>query len=128
LRILLDTHTFLWFVLDDPRLSSQARLVVEEPSGEVLISPASYWEIAIKISVGKYRLHDSYETFWRKGMDDNSFGVLPIDLSHTSRLLSMPHHHRDPFDRLLGAQALVEGIPLVSFDPSFDAYGIKRIW
>jgi PIN domain nuclease of toxin-antitoxin system len=128
LKILLDTHAFLWFVLGDSRLSPQARLVVEDASNEVLISPASYWEIAIKISIGKYRLHDSYETFWRKGMDDNSFDVLPIELSHTTRLLSMPHTHRDPFDRLLVAQAIVEGIPLISSDPIFDSYGINRIW
>jgi PIN domain nuclease of toxin-antitoxin system len=128
LRTLLDTHAFLWFVLGDSRLSSQARLVVEDPSNEVLISPASYWEIAIKISVGKYLLHDSYETFWRKGLDDNCFEVLPIDLSHTSRLLLMPHHHRDPFDRLLIAQASAENTPIVSSDPIFDSYGVQRIW
>jgi PIN domain nuclease of toxin-antitoxin system len=118
----------LWFVLSDPNLTVQAKLVVEDPANVVLISPASYWEIAIKISAGRYRLNRSYEEFWQRGMVDNNIGVLPIDLRHTAKLVSLPFHHKDPFDRLLVAQALVEQIPLVSGDAMLDAYGIKRIW
>jgi PIN domain nuclease of toxin-antitoxin system len=126
--LLLDTHCFLWFVLGDSNLTAQAKLVIEDPSNAVLISPASYWEIAIKISVGKFRLNRPYEEFWRRGMLDNDIGVLPVELRHTNRLISLPYYHKDPFDRLLAAQALVEQIPLVSSDAMLDAYGINRIW
>jgi PIN domain nuclease of toxin-antitoxin system len=125
---LLDTHTFLWFVLNDSNLAPQAKLTIEDPANLLLISPVSYWEIAIKISAGKYRLNRSYEEFWRKGMQENAIGLLPIELRHTSRLLSLPFHHKDPFDRLLVAQALTEQIPLLSGDPTLDAYGIQRVW
>ena len=126
--MLLDTHAFLWFVLNDPHLSGAARMAIEDPATKILISPASFWEIAIKMSSGKYKLIRSYDEFWRKGMLDNDINVLPIELHHTSRLLSMPLHHKDPFDRLLIAQALAEQLPLVSNDAALDAYGIVRIW
>jgi PIN domain nuclease of toxin-antitoxin system len=127
-KVLLDTHTFLWFVLDDPDLSQAAKRVIEDSSNRILISPASYWEIAIKISVGKYRLNSTYEDFWRNGMLDNKFDVLHIELRHTARLLDLPLHHKDPFDRLVIAQSLAEDIPVVGRDPRFDSYGVERIW
>jgi PIN domain nuclease of toxin-antitoxin system len=145
--MLLDTQAFLWYVLDDPRLSNRARAAIgggppdmlvnpaqaafdQTQSGnpEVLVSPASYWEIAIKISLGKYVLTVPFETFWRSGIEDNGFRVLPIEVSHAAALLTMPFHHRDPFDRLLVAQATVENIPLLSSDPALDAYPIQRLW
>jgi PIN domain nuclease of toxin-antitoxin system len=126
--LLLDTHCFLWYVLDDPKLTVPAKLATEEPTNAVLVSPASYWEIAIKISAGKYRLNRSYDEFWRRGMVENNIGVLPIELRHTSQLVSLPFHHKDPFDRLLVAQTLTEHISLVSGDTTLDAYGIQRIW
>jgi len=126
--VLLDTHSFLWFVFNDPKLTMPAKLAIEDPSNIVLISPTSYWEIAIKISAGKYRLKRSYDEFWQRGMLDNNITVLPIELRHTSRLISLPFHHKDPFDRLLVAQALTEQLPLVSGDTNLDAYGIQRIW
>jgi PIN domain nuclease of toxin-antitoxin system len=125
---LLDTHAFLWFVLNDSKLSLSAKTTIEVGSNQILVSPANYWEIAIKISCGKYRLHDTFEAFWEKGMNENQITVLPITLNHTAQLLDMPFHHKDPFDRLLIAQALAEGIPLVSSDTRFDAYGVQRIW
>lgn len=128
MTILIDTHAFLWFTLGDSRLSETAKTTIEASSNAVLISPASYWEIAVKISVGKYRLHCSYEEFWQKAMQDNRISVLPIEPRHTAGLISLPFHHKDPFDRLLVAQALVEQIPLVSSDSALDAYGIQRIW
>jgi PIN domain nuclease of toxin-antitoxin system len=127
-RVLLDTHSFMWFVLNDPNLGRQAKLTIESPINEVRLSPVSYWEIAIKISVGRYRLNRPFEDFWRIGMRDNNIGVLPIELGHTNRLLSLPFHHKDPFDRMLVAQALLEQIPLVSGDATLDAYGVQRIW
>jgi PIN domain nuclease of toxin-antitoxin system len=125
---LLDTHAFLWFVLNDSKLSLTAKTTIEVASNQILVSPANYWEIAIKISCGKYRLNDSFEAFWEKGMNENQIAVLPITLNHTAQLLDMPYHHKDPFDRLLIAQALAEGIPLVSSDARFDAYSVQRIW
>ena len=128
MSILLDTHSFLWFVLDDPKLPTSARRAIAGESGIVYLSPASYCEIAIKISVGKYRLDDSYEAFWQNGLADHAIEVLPIDVRHTSRLIDLPFHHKDPFDRLLVAQASADGLPIVSGDVALDAYGIERLW
>jgi PIN domain nuclease of toxin-antitoxin system len=128
MRMLLDTHTFLWFVLGDTRLTANAKASIEEPDNEKLVSPASYWEIAIKISLGKYTLSQSYEEFMERGIVENGFVILPIELKHTAVLTTLPFHHRDPFDRLIIAQAMVEGITIVSGDAAFDAYPIARLW
>ena len=144
MKVLLDTHAFLWYVLDAPQLSSAARAAIEGQAADVLVnpaqaalgpeapealvSPASYWEIAIKISLKKYTLTVPYETFWQHGIEDNDFHVLPIQIAHTAALLTMPFHHKDPFDRLLIAQAIVEGIPIVTADPEFRRYKIKVAW
>ncbi len=128
MRLLLDTHAFLWFILDDPKLSDKARGLIADPDNVVEISPASYWEIAIKISLKKYTLPESYETFMDRELKQNSFRILPIEPKHTAILTELPFHHRDPFDRLLIAQAKSENIPLVSTDAAMDAYPIKRLW
>lgn len=128
MRVLLDTHTLLWFTLGDSSLTVTARAAIEDPANEKLVSPASYWEIAIKINAGKYRLNEDYFTFMRKAIFGNGFRVLAIELTHTAFLTTLPFHHRDPFDRLLIAQALVEQMPLVSGDAMFDPYGVQRIW
>jgi PIN domain nuclease of toxin-antitoxin system len=99
-----------------------------DPVNEKLVSPASYWEIAIKIGLNKYALSQSYEDFMREAIDKNGFGYLHIEPRHTAPLTTMPHHHKDPFDRLIVAQALVEGIPIVSGDSDLDPYGITRLW
>ena len=91
-------------------------------------SPASYWEIAIKVRLGKYPLKVPYLTLITQGIDGNDFKILPIEPKHTDLVTTMPLHHRDPFDRLLVAQALVEGIPIISNDPALGAYGITRQW
>jgi PIN domain nuclease of toxin-antitoxin system len=127
-RVLLDTHAFVWFALNDSRLTSTARTCLADPATEVLLSPASYWEIAIKVSLGKYVLSDPFETFLNTQIQINNLTVLPISVAHAGRVASLPLHHRDPFDRLLVAQALVEQIPIVSTDSTLDLYGIGRIW
>lgn len=128
MSLLLDTHALLWFLLDDPRLSTAAsRAIVDHPE-PVLVSPASLWEIAIKISLGKYELPMPYAEFWDQQLTANEFRLLPITLVHTARVVSLPFHHRDPFDRLLIAQALAEDISIVSGDGAFDTYGVARIW
>lgn len=128
MRLLLDTHAFLWFVLNDPQLSTGAQSLLIDPANDVLLSPASYWEIAIKVRLGKLNLHAPYDDFLQRGLAGNDFDILPIEPRHTSVLTSLPLHHRDPFDRLLIAQAIVEAIPIVGMDTAFDAYGIRRLW
>jgi len=127
-RLLLDTHAFLWFILDDPRLSAAAKARIADPANDIEISPASYWELAIKIGIGKYTLPGPYATFLEQQIAVNGFGILHVLPRHTSVLTTLPRHHKDPLDRLLVAQALVEGVPLVSGDAALDAYGVNRVW
>ena len=130
MRLLLDTHAMYWYIEGDPKLSNTAQTLIQDAANEVLISPASFWEIAIKVSIGKWTLNRPYEDFIDLGLKQYGFQVLPILPTHTARLIGMPFppKHKDPFDRLLVAQAIVEGIPLVSADSQLDAYGITRIW
>jgi PIN domain nuclease of toxin-antitoxin system len=127
-RLLLDTHALLWFLLDDPKLGRDARVLMTESTNELLVSPASYWEMAIKVSLGKYALGEDFEDFMRRQMTVNDLTVLPITLRHAAIVASLPFHHRDPFDRLLIAQAMAEQIPLLGCDEVFDQYPIARIW
>jgi PIN domain nuclease of toxin-antitoxin system len=128
MRLILDTHTLLWAALKDPRLSLTAVAHILDPVWEKLVSPASYWEIAIKIRAGKYVLTQPYEAFMYSAIDLNGFAILPIEYRHTAVLTTLPLHHRDPFDRLLVAQAMVEQIPILSADSVLDAYPITRLW
>jgi PIN domain nuclease of toxin-antitoxin system len=128
MNLLLDTHTFLWFIADSDRLSQKARALIEDESNRVYLSAASLWEIAIKVSLGKLNLSEPFETFIPEQLDVNSVELLGISVSHASRVASLPFHHRDPFDRLLAAQALTEDIPIISGDEVLDAYGVTRVW
>ena len=128
MKILLDTHAFLWFIEDSPKLSTEARSAIEDGFNEPLISVASLWEMAIKVSIGKLDLKKPFETFVPDQIELNGFDQLAISFQHIAAVAKLPFHHRDPFDRLLVAQALVEGIPLVSADDLLDAYGIIRVW
>lgn len=128
MKLLLDTHALLWFLLDDAALSDNAKKHIAVADNEIFVSPASYWEIAIKIALGKYRLPESLEIFMTRELVDNDFSILPISIRHTARIIDLPFHHRDPFDRLIVAQSLVEAMPLVSADATLSAYGIERIW
>lgn len=128
MRLLLDTHTFLWFVLNDPMLSPNARNLIADPGNDIEISPATYWEIAIKISTGKYGLSEPLDVFMKRELAVNHFRVLHIEPHHVNPLTSLPFHHRDPFDRLIISQAMVEQIPVVSSDTAFDRYPVQRLW
>ncbi len=128
MRLLLDTHTLLWFYLGDPQLSAPANGLILDPANLKFVSPATYWEIAIKVSLGKYLLNEPYEDLIQHAIFDNGFAVLPIEPRHTAALLRLPFHHKDPFDRLLIAQAQVEGMPIVGADGAFDQYAITRLW
>jgi PIN domain nuclease of toxin-antitoxin system len=127
-RFLLDTHAMYWYIEGAPQLSATAQTLIQDASNEVLISPASYWEIAIKICNGKWQLNRPYEQFIDLGLNQYGFQILPILPMHTARLIGLPFHHRDPFDRLLVAQAMAENIPIIGNDRALDAYGITRLW
>jgi PIN domain nuclease of toxin-antitoxin system len=127
-KLLLDTHAFLWFVLGDRRLSQGALNHILEAANAKFVSPASHWEIAIKISIGKYTLHQPFDVFFSQALARTGFQVLPIEIRHTTELTKMPFHHRDPFDRLLAAQAISESMAIVSDDGVFDQYGVTRLW
>jgi PIN domain nuclease of toxin-antitoxin system len=128
MRLLLDTHAFLWFVLNLPQMSQNALQLIQNPAHDILISPASYWEIAIKVSLGKYQIPGPFQGWMEHQLTINSFEILPIAVPHAARVSTLPFHHRDPFDRLLCAQALVERIPIISVDEVFDSYGVERQW
>ena len=114
--------------LDDPQLSETAREELSDTGNELYLSPASYWEIAIKISIGKYHLTEPLAAFVKREIIANNLKVLPIDVEHTAGVSTLPFHHKDPFDRMLVAQSMVENFPLVSRDAIFDQYGVVRIW
>ncbi len=128
MNILLDTHAFLWFVDDNPRLTEAARVLIESEDSQPFISMASLWEIAIKISLGKLQLKQPYETFIPQQLAVNGTGILNLSLEHTAAIATLPFHHRDPFDRLIVVQAKIEKMTLVSADPAFDTYAVQRVW
>lgn len=126
--LLLDTHTFLWFCQDDPLLSTTARSLIEDPANRKLVSVASCWEVAIKTGLGKLRLGEPCDTYFPAALKRTGLELLPIALGHATAVESLPTHHRDPFDRLLIAQAIIERMPIVGVDAQFDAYGVTRLW
>jgi len=128
MRLLLDTHAFLWWVANAPELSPKARTAIADPKNECLVSLVSCWEMAIKLSLGKLTLATPIERFIPEQLAANGFRPLEIGFRHVARVASMAFHHRDPFDRLLAAQALEERLTLVSNDTAFRKYGVKRIW
>ncbi len=128
MRILLDTHTLYWFIEGHPNLTQLATTMIGNPNNEILISPASYWEMAIKISLGKWKLNQSYQHFIDIALVQYEFSILPVTPVHTEGLIKLPYLHRDPFDRLIIAQSIIENVPIVSADTQFDAYGINRVW
>jgi PIN domain nuclease of toxin-antitoxin system len=128
MRVLLDTHTFLWFFDDSPRISTLVKQLLEDASTDALISIASLWEIAIKLSVGKLTINYAFDDLIETQLSQNDIVLLNVSAHHVSGVLELPFHHRDPFDRMLVAQAMVEGTPILSADKSFDAYGVQRLW
>lgn len=123
-RFLIDTHALLWWLADDPALPSRARDAIAAPEAEPLVSVASLWEIAIKRRLGKLQAPTTLpDTIAAEG-----FGWLTIEPEHAWQVGLLPDHHRDPFDRLLIAQALLEDLPIVSRDETFTAYGVDLCW
>ena len=128
MRILLDTHAFLWFCGGDQRLTQKARETIENSSNQSLISIASLWEMTIKISLGKLKITQSIDNFFQDQIENNGFDLMPIEFLHLNILVNLPFNHRDPFDRLLIAQAISEKIPIISSDKAFDTYPVNRLW
>ncbi len=128
MRILLDTHTVIWWVDQDHRLGEAARSAIADPSNELFLGAATVWEIAIKVGLGKLTLSMPYLSWMKQAITDLAATLLPVTVEYASAQAGLPLHHRDPFDRLLVAQARVENMPLISGDAIFDRYGITRLW
>ena len=128
MNLLLDTHAFPWFFIGNPFLSKTARASIEDASNEKFFSIASLWEIAIKVSIGKLSLAKPFDEIFPDQLANNGIDLLSITAAHVSVITNLPPHHRDPFDRLLIAQAMTEQMQIVSADPAFDDYGVTRLW
>lgn len=126
MKQLLDTHTFLWFVMGNPRITPKLRVQIED--NENFVSIASIWEIAIKNGIGKLNLEVSFDDFIDRHIIPNGIQILDIKLEHLKVLITLPLHHRDPFDRILVAQSITEDILLISADSVFAVYPVQRIW
>lgn len=124
MRLLLDTNVLLWWRDESPRLPPRVTDRIRDPGNDVAISIISWWEIAIKRALGKLRFLEDFEEV----MAGEEFDLLPVSYAHLRVLGDLPQHHDDPFDRMLIAQSLAEGIPIVSNDRSFPAYGVEILW
>ena len=124
MRLLLDSHAFLWWSEASSALSPTARNAIADPANETLISIAGLWELIIKASLGKLALPDDLETM----AISQGFSVLSISFTHLRRFAALPWHHKDPFDRMMIAQSLAEGIPIATADRRFAAYGVQIVW
>ena len=124
MRLLLDANALVWWVTDSPRLTASSRAAIVDATNEVVVGIGTLWELAIKRSLQKLHFPYDFETVLR----EENFQVLPISFAHLHALDDLPQHHRHPFDRLLIAQALSEGIPIATGDRRFAAYGVQIVW
>lgn len=128
MKILLDTHALLWVLTGDKRLSKTAGKIFLDPENSLFFSMTSLWEISIKMSLGKLSLKRGWLKTIQDEMKINTIHWLPIEIAHCAELTKLPFHHRDPFDRMLIAQAMVEDMLLLSRDTRLSDYEINRIW
>jgi len=128
MRVLLDTHALLWWLAGDERLSEAARSWIGDEASDVLVSAASAWEIATKVRIGKLPGAAAVVSELGQHILDQGFAELAITVGHGQRAGLLPGPHKDPFDRMLAAQAQAENLPIVSNDPVFDHYGVRRLW
>ncbi len=128
MKVLMDAHSFLWFVNGSSQLSDRAKIIIENPANDKFLSVANIWEMAIKISLGKLSIAQPFEQFIPHQLLINGFEMFEIKFDHVAKVIQLPFHHRDPFDRLLIAQSLVEQIPVISADIIFDLYAVQRLW
>jgi PIN domain nuclease of toxin-antitoxin system len=127
-RVLLDTHTFLWWNLDAPQLSDRVREIIGDGRNEIFFSAASGWEIAIKYARGRLELPEPPDLYVSQRLALHRFTPLPIQMSHALQVHGLPDIHQDPFDRLLVAQSQMEGLPLLTVDEHIKQYGVTVIW
>ena len=125
---MLDTHAFLWFIAGDNRLDAHAKALIEERRNERLLSVGSLWEISIKASLDRIVIRRPFTEFVSEQVDGNDIRLLPILPDHLDKQISLPFHHRDPFDRLIISQSLVERIPVITRDQAFSLYPVDTIW
>ncbi len=125
MRLFLDSHVFLWWLRDDRRLSRTARNIIGAPASEVFVSAASIWEVAIKLSIGKLKWRSAKARDLDTCIEVCGFDELPVTARHATVVRDLPHHHADPFDRLLVAQALCEDLRVVTADETFALYGVR---
>ncbi len=128
MKLLLDTHAFLWYCAGDAQLSDRAKAAIESSGNDRLLSVASLIEIAIKISLGRLSLSMPFQSFVADGIERMRCSIMQLTPAHLEKLSLMPFHHRDPFDRLLVAQAMLDDLDILSIDKELDAYGIRRYW
>ncbi len=128
MRVLLDTHAFLWWISDDRRLSDRAKEIIGDGSNELYFSAASGWEISIKAGLGRLEVLEDLEPFIADQLSRNAIQALPIYLRHALHTRTLPDHHRDPFDRILVSQAVLEELPLLSADPLVSSYPVEVVW
>jgi PIN domain nuclease of toxin-antitoxin system len=128
MRVLLDTHAFIWLVQDTAQLSAAARALVRNPETEPLVSIVSLWEMAIKSNKGSLDLAHPLPRFVDEGLRVHAIGLLNVQLDHVVRFEQLPRHHKDPFDRMIAAQALEEDLPIIGRDRMLDEYGVDRRW
>ena len=128
MRLLVDTHALLWAMDDPTQLGDVARAALQDPRNELLVSAATVWELSIKVGLGKLVLALPLRQWLETTVAELALEIVPISIAYAERQADLPAHHRDPFDRLIIAQALVEGFPVVGADEVFDAYGVSRIW
>lgn len=128
MRFLLDTHVWIWWLGSPELLSAQTRAILADPESELSLSAASVWEMAIKVSIGKLQLPGPIDVFVPGQLSQDGIQLLPVQLSHALKVASLPHHHRDPFDRMLLAQAEVESLALITADPLLKPYGVRLVW
>ncbi|MFN4253915.1 MAG: type II toxin-antitoxin system VapC family toxin [Saprospiraceae bacterium] len=127
MKLLLDTHALIWFLNGDTQLSSTAQSAIESPENQSFVSIAAVWEIAVKNSLGKLALNRPFAEL-RHQIQMNGFEIMPIRFEHAQRVNQMPFHHRDPFDRIMLAQALTDALTIISRDPLFEPYGVDLVW
>jgi PIN domain nuclease of toxin-antitoxin system len=128
MRVLLDSHTLIWAADDPAKLSATALAAIQDPANNRLLSAGTIWEIGIKVGKARLPLTLPYRQWMEKAIADLKLDILPITVEYAERQAALPAHHNDPFDRLLIAQALVDGLPIVSADTVFESYGVKRMW
>ena len=128
MKILLDTHALLWATLSVRSLSKRAAAIIANPSNEIVVSAASACEIATKVRLGKFEEARHFEREFLAKVDEAGYTLLSITTAHALRAGRLPGDHRDPFDRIIAAQALAEDIPILSTDPKLNSFGITRIW